>query len=244
MTKKKNVLMRSAGLLLVLVLVTSCFVGSTFAKYTTAADATESARVAKFGVTLNAGAGEMFSKTYTKTDTSFTLSENTVVSSDDSKLVAPGTNGSMAEFSMTGTPEVAVRVSYEVKTFKLTNWTTDGTDEYCPLVFTVNNTDYKIGGKYTPAGGTETDITTVAQLEEAVKTAINGYTKDYKANENLSGKTADNLQVSWAWAFEDKTAGAYQTDTKDTALGNRAAENVDQAGKIDFSVTVTVTQID
>ena len=34
MTKKKNVLMRSAGLLLALVLVTSCFVGSTFAKYT------------------------------------------------------------------------------------------------------------------------------------------------------------------------------------------------------------------
>lgn len=32
MTKKKNVLMRSAGLLLVLVLVTSCFVGSTLAK--------------------------------------------------------------------------------------------------------------------------------------------------------------------------------------------------------------------
>ena len=235
MTKKKNVLMRSAGLLLVLVLVTSCFVGSTFAKYTTAADATESARVAKFGVTLNANAGEMFSKTYTKTDNSFTLSENTVVSSDESKLVAPGTSGKMAEFGMTGTPEVAVRVSYEVKTFDLTNWTTDGTDEYCPLVFTVNGTSYRIDGA---------DINSVDELKEAVKTAINGYTNDYKANEDLSGKTADNLQVSWAWAFEDKTAGAYQTDAKDTALGNRAANNVEQAGKIDFSVTMTVTQID
>ena len=244
MTKKKNVLMRSAGVLLALVLVTSCFVGSTFAKYTTSANATESARVAKFGVTLNAGAGEMFSKTYTKTDTSFTLAANTVVSSDESKLVAPGTNGSMAEFSMTGKPEVAVRVSYDVKEFKLTNWTTDGNDEYCPLVFTVNGTEYKIGGKYTPAGGEETDITTVTQLEEAVKNAINAYTKDYEANQDLSGKTADNLQIAWKWAFEDTAVGAYQTDAKDTALGNRAANNVADAGKIDFAVTMTVTQID
>lgn len=247
MTKKKNVLMRSAGLLLVLVLVTSCFVGSTFAKYTTSADATESARVAKFGVTLNAGADKMFKTSYAKTDDSFTLSENTVVSSDGSKLVAPGTNGKMAEFSMTGKPEVAVRVEYKVNTFELTGWQTgdDATaTEYCPLVFTVNGTAYKIGGKYTPAGGVETDITTVAQLEEAVTKAINAYTKDYEANENLSGKTADNLQVLWAWAFEDATVGAYQTDAKDTALGNRAANNVADAGKIDFAVTMTVTQID
>ena len=38
--------------------------------------------------------------------------------------------------------------------------------------------------------------------------------------------------------------GAYQTDAKDTALGNRAANNVADAGKIDFAVTMTVTQID
>ena len=235
MTKKKNVLMRSAGLLLALVLVTSCFVGSTFAKYTTSADATESARVAKFGVTLNANAGRMFSKTYTKTDTSFTLAENTVVSSDESKLVAPGTDGRMAEFGMTGRPEVAVRVSYEVKQFELTNWTTNGTDEYCPLVFTVNGVEYKIGN---------TGITNVAQLQTAVKNAINAYTKDYEANQDLSGKTADNLQIAWKWAFEDTAVGAYQTDAKDTALGNRAANNVADAGKIDFAVTMTVTQID
>ena len=236
MTKKKNVLMRSAGLLLALVLVTSCFVGSTFAKYTTSADATESARVAKFGVTLTAHAGEMFKTTYTKTDTSFTLAENTVVSSDTtSKLVAPGTDGRMAEFGMTGKPEVAVRVSYEVKKFELTNWTTDGHDEYCPLVFTVNGTEYKIGN---------TGITNVAQLQTAVTGAINAYTKDYEANQDLSGKTADNLQIAWKWAFEDTAVGAYQTDAKDTALGNRAANNVADAGKIDFAVTMTVTQID
>lgn len=233
MTKKKNVLMRSAGLLLALVLVTSCFVGSTFAKYTTAAEATDSARVAKFGVTLVGGTG-MFSKTYAKDDQSFTISGNTVVSSDESKLVAPGTSGSLVAFNMTGTPEVAVRVSYKVNAFSLTNWTTNGTDEYCPLVFTVNGTTYKMGG----------NIDTVAKLEDAVKTAIETYTKDYAANTDLSAVADDGLNISWEWAFEGDGEGAYQTDAKDTALGNRAAENVANAGKIDFGVTMTVTQID
>ena len=235
MTSKKNWTLRAAVLMLALVLITSCFVGGTFAKYVTSGSGTDSARVAKFGVTLTAHAGEMFKTTYTKTDTSFTLAENTVVSSDMSKLVAPGTDGRMAEFGMTGKPEVAVRVSYEVKQFELTNWTTDGTDEYCPLVFTVNGTEYKIGN---------TGITNVAQLQTAVKNAINAYTKDYEANQDLSGKTADNLQIAWKWAFEDTAVGAYQTDAKDTALGNRAANNVAEAGKIDFAVTMTVTQID
>ena len=54
MTKKKNVLMRSAGLLLALVLVTSCFVGSTFAKYTVSESGFDTARVAKFGVNIEA----------------------------------------------------------------------------------------------------------------------------------------------------------------------------------------------
>ena len=43
MKNRKNNTLRIAGGLLALVMVTSCFVGGTFAKYTTAADATESA---------------------------------------------------------------------------------------------------------------------------------------------------------------------------------------------------------
>ena len=86
------------------------------------------------------------------------------------------------------------------------------------------------------------DVSKAAQ--KAVKDAINAYTKDYEANQDLSGKTADNLQIAWKWAFEDTAVGAYQTDAKDTALGNRAANNVADAGKIDFAVTMTVTQID
>ena len=52
MTKKNNPTMKIAAVLVALVLITSCFVGSTFAKYVTNGDLTGSARVAKFGVNV------------------------------------------------------------------------------------------------------------------------------------------------------------------------------------------------
>ena len=234
MTKKKNVLMRSAGLLLALVLVTSCFVGSTFAKYTTAADATESARVAKFGVMVTANA-DMFAKEYATDDPHVvgTIAKS-VISTD--KVVAPGTKkeGFVAS-TIAGTPEVAVRVSYEAKQFELTNWTTTGTDEYCPLVFTVNGTEYKIGS----AG-----ITNVAQLQTAVKDAIKAYTKDYAPGTDLSGVGADTLAISWEWPFETGTNDTEKlaNNAKDTALGNRAAAG--NAATVSLTLATTVTQID
>lgn len=230
MTSKKNWTMRAAVLMLALVLITSCFVGGTFAKYVTSGSGNDTARVAKFGVNIGAAA-DLFSKTYAKDDTSFTLANDTVVSSNDDKLVAPGTKKSIGEFTLTGTPEVAVRVNYKVDKFSLTNWTTNGTDEYCPLVFTVKGTNYKIG---------DTGIDTVDDLETAVKNAIEAVTEDYAANTNLSGKTADNLTVSWSWPFSTSDAN----DIKDTDLGNRAANNVADAGKVEFTVTMSVTQID
>lgn len=45
--KRNNKLMRASGFLLVLTLITSCFVGGTFAKYVSRAETSDSARVAK-----------------------------------------------------------------------------------------------------------------------------------------------------------------------------------------------------
>lgn len=86
MTKKKNVLMRSAGLLLALVLVTSCFVGSTFAKYVTSGDAGDNARVAKWGVSITAHAtGDVFAKEYD----AIAGQDNTVVAGGEYKVHRP-----------------------------------------------------------------------------------------------------------------------------------------------------------
>ena len=63
MASRKNHTLKLAGILLALVLVTSCFVGGTFAKYVTTGTGSDSARVAKFGVTVTAN-GTMFAKEY------------------------------------------------------------------------------------------------------------------------------------------------------------------------------------
>lgn len=240
MTKKKNVLMRSAGLLLVLVLVTSCFVGSTFAKYTVGGKGTDTARVAKFGVTITAE-GTMFAEEYATDDGDVKeIISKSVVSTE--KVVAPGTKGNMSSIALTGKPEVAVRVEYKVNTFKLTGWQT-GDDaaatEYCPLVFTVGDKTYKIG---------DTGIDTVDKLEAAVKNAIEGCSQNYEANTDLSTANTNVKvpSVSWAWAFQGADNGAsttaYQTDAKDTKLGDRAAEG--NAATVTLEIATTVTQID
>lgn len=54
--------MRVAGLLLALVLVTSCFVGGTFAKYVTSGHGNDSARAAKWGVVVNVEGDSAFAK--------------------------------------------------------------------------------------------------------------------------------------------------------------------------------------
>ena len=60
---KKTKLMRAALLLLVLTLITSCFVGGTFAKYTTSEKGSDTARVAKWGVEITAN-GATFAEAY------------------------------------------------------------------------------------------------------------------------------------------------------------------------------------
>ena len=240
MTKKKNVLMRSAGLLLVLVLVTSCFVGSTFAKYTVGGKGTDTARVAKFGVTITAE-GTMFAEEYATDDGDVKeIITKSVVSTE--KVVAPGTKGNMSSIVLAGKPEVAVRVEYKVNTFKLTGWQTGddaATTEYCPLVFTVGDKTYKIG---------DTGIDTVDKLEAAVKNAIEGCSQNYEANTDLSTANTNVKvpSVSWAWAFQGADNGAsttaYQTDAKDTKLGDRAAEG--NAATVKLEIAPTVTQLD
>lgn len=217
---KKNKMMRTASGLLVATLLTASVVSGTFAKYTTEKTGTDSARVAKFGVNITAN-GETFANAYAK-DTAAFAETNTVVSTD--KVVAPGTKGNMASMTLTGTPEVAVRVTYEGAFALNGQWTVNGT-YYCPLEIKVNDDTLK--GK---------DYNSADEFVAAVNEKINDYSREYKAGTDLSTVANDSLKVSWAWNYEGNE------DTKDTALGNAAAEN--KAGTVTLNVKTTVTQID
>ena len=127
----KSKTMRLSALLLVLVLVTSCFVGGTFAKYVREAAGGDGARAAKWGVTIEPN-GNLFSETYETHDaTAATLFANSVASTD--KVVAPGTSGELSQIVLGGSPEVAVAVNYN-SNLELTGWTVpaDGSEPAAP----------------------------------------------------------------------------------------------------------------
>lgn len=76
---KKNKMMRAASALLIAVLLTTCAVSGTFAKYTTSETGSDTARVAKWGVEVTAE-GTMFADAYATDDTKITTITNSVVS--------------------------------------------------------------------------------------------------------------------------------------------------------------------
>ena len=237
--------MRVAGLLLALVLVTSCFVGGTFAKYTTGNYGTDNARVAKFGVTVH-GDSDMFDPTYAKDDASLTVSANSVVALNGTdNLVAPGTKkNNCLTASVTGTPEVAVKVEYVATMtlngkweYKYKDEQGEHTDFYCPLIIKVNGTEIK-----------GTDYTDKDAFITAVTNAVSGHNAQYAPNTNLANETNDKLSISWEWPFEVKDTDGkvnHAFDLKDTYLGDLAATAADgEMPKIDLGLYLTVTQID
>lgn len=242
---KKNRMMRLASGLLVAVLLTTCAISGTFAKYVTTASGSDTARVAKWGVEISGMADGLFAKTYAK-DTETDIA-NTVVATEE--VVAPGTkNDSGVTFSLTGTPEVAVKIDIVVKgsatdtitdvvlpAGEYTDWTqAPYTDKftldaaYNPVVFTLKD------GTTTLATGT------LAQIEAFLE----GKTNEYAPGTDLStilGGTSGTYTLTWAWAFNGN-------DKADTLLGNLAAGNqtaIEGASTtIDFAIVITATQID
>jgi hypothetical protein len=134
---KKNKMMRVASGLLVLTLLTSCIISGTFAKYTTEATGSDTAVVAKWGVTVKADGGlfgtiyQIGDKTNTVTTEGSTESTTTADASNNkpvatettnefsvkatgtSDVVAPGTQSSDTglTLSVSGSPEVSNVVS-------------------------------------------------------------------------------------------------------------------------------------
>ena len=231
---KKNVMMRLASFLLVAVLISTSAISGTYAKYVTSGTGVDTARVAHWGVTITPN-GAMFEKEYGKNDNSYTLGANTVVSSDEWKLVAPGTTDGLTEIVLQGTPEVATRVTYDA-TVVLGPWKLSGGEEYCPVYFTIEGKTYGIAGDC----GVDCDFkaTSVSDLAAKVEAAIEACAKDYAPNTDLYAMNGDYPSVTWAWPFHTTDAN----DVKDTDLGNLAADGYHSM--IQIEVTTTVTQID
>lgn len=248
------------ALLASLCLITSSFVGSTLAKYTTSADANDVARVAKFGVTVTAS-GSLFSTTYI--DAPATGDAVTVASSDSAKLVAPGTkNEEGITFKVTGTPEVDVSIDIDVLDNTLTagtspldiklaaktglpDMTTGKEDDTFDNASVYNPVKFTLVKKGT---GSQTTLVNAGTLA-AVKTAL-----EAQSQTKVDANTAinDTYVLTWVWDFDDSSAGTY--DKQDTLLGDLAAgttltpatslaDGTDYELDTNVGIKISVTQI-
>lgn len=120
---KKSKSMRVALILFILTSATTCFYSGTLAKYTTTSTASDSARVAKWGITASVE-GDLFGDKYSSNtgnivtgavaegdSLSVKISESAAVGD---KIVAPGTNnGAGITIKVSGTPEVATKLTWK-----------------------------------------------------------------------------------------------------------------------------------
>ena len=218
---KKNIMMRVSAVLLVAVLLTTCVISGTWAKYTTNKSATDTARVAKWGVVITAETPD--DNEYQATE--LTVTETAVTTVNNTKVLAPGSGVNFASINVTGTPEVAVEVTYTA-TLELTGWViagTGGSEEYMPLVFVINGDEYSMTG----LGSANIDA-----FEAKIAEIIAAYSKKYAADTDLSTKASEELTVSCYWAFNGD-------DAKDTKLGDLAT-----APEVSLTINCSVTQLD
>lgn len=131
---KKNKMMRIASVLLVAVLLSTCTISGTFAKYTSSSTGTDTARVAKWDFTVG--------ETDITTSNTFTFDLFNTANYTDSNVdtdgngsevvIAPGTTGNA---SVTLTNNSEVNATYAVAF--------SATENGVPLQWSVNGTDWK-----------------------------------------------------------------------------------------------------
>ena len=231
---KTNTMMRVASVLLVAVLLSTCVISGTFAKYVTSADANDSARVAKWGVTVAASTGASFADTYENGDDTITVKA-------DQKVVAPGTSSEDVDgdvtFTISGTPEVATKVEIdfaatsEIKLaagtyldYTTGNSTTDEFTldaEYYPVKFTLTKKD---------KNDTTTTLVDAGTLADVATALDNQSGAFYAPNTNLNV----TYTLTWNWDYE----GAEANDKADTYLGWQ-----DPAQTFGYTISIRVTQV-
>lgn len=216
---KKNRAMRLAVLMLVLVMMTSCFVGGTFAKYTSSSTGTATARVAYWGFTAPAKMEiDMFDGEYTNT-----ADVTTVDAKNTDNVIAPGTSKEVT-FGFAYTANTAKSITAPEVDY---SFTVDATGTASDDIKNNTNIVWYLDG------------TKVANFD-ALLTAIEGLSEDVEAG-NLPANNGSHT-VKWEWAFETKgtdgKADATQ-DAFDTVMGNK-----NTLDEVSIEITITATQVD
>jgi len=175
---KKNRMMRAASALLVAVLMTTCTISGTFAKYTTEVKASDNARVARWGIDSSANvAFDLFDTAY----------GDTVNSQYGDNVIAPGTEKTeTVQLSYVG-QEIAPEVDYTIELDVVDAETSIGTSIKANnnITWFFNDTGY---GSW-----------------DAMIAAINSYSEYVQANK-LPAIAKTGVEIGWKWDFSTGTA--------------------------------------
>lgn len=271
---RKNKMMRTAAVLGVAAMLTTCALSGTLAKYTTTAEAQDSARVAKWGVRITmADDDSIFKSVYAKNTTNEDITEitNTVEASNytaennGDKVVAPGTTGETT-FSIKGKPEVAFKLNVAVNStstikvaanneyilapgkFEDTEVKVKPTKDYEPIVFELQkevNDKFETVKKKPQNKGAEANDAKNMTLAE-LKSELEALSTLYKPNVEVD----DTYKIVWSWpmttAFSDydKSDGHKAYNDADVLDTYLGNQENNDIQKETYKITITATQID
>lgn len=171
---KKNKTIQMILITLLIAIIALVLVSGTYAKYTSSASGSDTARVAKWS--FNVGEDDIVSKNTFKfnlfdtiNDSNGTDTETDVVSSNEDQVIAPGTSGN---FKLVLKNKSETSAKYGI-TYTVTNTAS------IPVKFSVNGTDWK------------------DSLDDVVADDVNT-----KLNAN-TGSTTINIQWKWAYESDN-----------------------------------------
>ncbi len=212
---RKNKTMRAATLLLALTLITSCFVGGTFAKYITKTGGSDDVRVAYWGFHSD-GTGlelDLFDAEY----------DGTVKSENGDNVIAPGTEKKVeigfryVDSTLDGVN--APEVDYTLD-FNISAKNEDGSELTNAQWLILNNMGWNlyINGEAVDIPQSFQDL--AAYLEDYL---LDGTYEAGTLPKYMSGESTDKLELGWAWDYEFEnaaTTAGQEQDRRDTAIGN------------------------
>lgn len=250
---KKNKMMRTASGLLVATLLTTSVISGTFAKYTSQDSASDTARVAKWGVVIQA-TGNLYGTKYEHSATNIANSSTTSVSVQGEQIaptnnvvVAPGTeNGVGMSFSINGKPEVATQVDVNVIGANVYLSAGDyGVMVECDAVTADNIGKLAANGLYISTD--ETTFTKVETTANAATFTANAGTSDLKYYTIEDAVTAANYYpVEYTLTGDTNASGNEDADTMgavltaiDNSLKTDAGMTADTSGTVTNRYTVT-----
>lgn len=240
---RKNKMMRAASALLVAVLLTTCAISGTFAKYVTQDDFSDTARVAKWGVELQL-VGNLYGDTYQNALVANDAGASIAVQASDavipvsqegSDIVAPGTeNSNGLSIYLAGQPEVDGIIDVSITTSNVYLEagtygvmipveagfiTEDNFDEYLAQYNTVETKKQLFvlnNGTFTAP--TAWADTTYYTLEDVYTLGSKYYPVVYTLTGNTSagGTIADDTLKAAATAIIDQFNGSVDTTTETT----------------------------